>query len=101
MKFDETEDFKKQLEATKKQLLIQIAVSNALARATVSEEESKKYYEENKEEFRTQELITARHILVDSEEEANNIYEEIKNGLDFQKQLKNIQNVLQKLKGEV
>lgn len=83
MKFDETEDFKKQLEATKKQLLIQIAVSNALARATVSEEESKKYYEENKEEFRTQELITARHILVDSEEEANNIYEEIKNGLDF------------------
>ncbi|MBE1306248.1 peptidylprolyl isomerase [Clostridium botulinum] len=83
MKFDETEDFKKQLEATKKQLLIQVAVSNALARATVSEEESKKYYEENKEEFRTQELITARHILVDSEEEANNIYEEIKNGLDF------------------
>ncbi|MCS4464775.1 hypothetical protein JTT01_14610 [Clostridium botulinum] len=49
-----------------------------MARATVSEEESKKYYEENKEEFRTQELITARHILVDSEEEANNIYEEIK-----------------------
>ncbi|KRU28481.1 PpiC-type peptidyl-prolyl cis-trans isomerase [Clostridium sporogenes] len=83
MKFDETEDFKKQLEATKKQLLIQIAVSNVLARATVSEEESKKYYEENKEEFRTQELITARHILVDSEEEANNIYEEIKDGLDF------------------
>ncbi len=41
MKFDETEDFKKQLEATKKQLLIQVAVSNVLARATVSEEESK------------------------------------------------------------
>ncbi len=43
----------------------------------------KKYYEENKEEFRTQELITARHILVDSEDEANSIYGEIKNGLDF------------------
>ncbi|MGU9540015.1 peptidylprolyl isomerase [Clostridium tepidum] len=83
MKFDETEDFKKQLEATKKQLLIQVAVSSVLARATVSEEEIKKYYEDNKEEFRTQELITARHILVDSIDEANNIYEEIKNGLDF------------------
>ncbi len=42
MKVDETEDFKKQLEATKKQLLIQVAVSNVLARATVSEEEAKK-----------------------------------------------------------
>lgn len=83
MKFDETEDFKKQLEATKKQLLIQVVVSSVLARATVSEEEIKKYYEDNKEEFRTQELITARHILVDSIDEANNIYEEIKNGLDF------------------
>ncbi len=83
MKFDETEDFRKQLEATKKQLLIQVAVSSVLATATVSEEEIKKYYEDNKEEFRTQELITARHILVDSLDEANNIYEEIKNGLDF------------------
>ncbi|MDS1005390.1 peptidylprolyl isomerase [Clostridium sporogenes] len=83
MKFDETEDFRKQLEATKKQLLIQVAVSSVLARATVSEEEIKKYYEDNKEEFRTQELITARHILVDSLDEANNIYEEVKNGLDF------------------
>ncbi|MGO5067428.1 peptidylprolyl isomerase [Clostridium sporogenes] len=83
MKFDETEDFRKQLEATKKQLLIQVAVSSVLARATVSEEEIKKYYGDNKEEFRTQELITARHILVDSLDEANNIYEEIKNGLDF------------------
>ncbi|EJO5349592.1 peptidylprolyl isomerase [Clostridium botulinum] len=85
MKFDETEDFKKQLEATKKQLLIQVAVSSVLARATVSEEEVKKYYEDNKEEFNTQELITARHILVDSLDEANKIYEEIENGLDFSK----------------
>lgn len=84
-KFDETEDFKKQLEATKKQLLIQVAVSSVLARAKVSEDEVKKYYEENKEEFKTPELITARHILVDSEDEANSIYKEIQDGLDFSK----------------
>ncbi len=67
---DKDEEFLKQLEAAKKQLMIQVAVSNVLARATVSEEDVKNYYENNKDQFKTQELITARHILVDTLEEA-------------------------------
>lgn len=82
---DKDEEFLKQLEAAKKQLMIQVAVSNVLARATVSEEDVKNYYENNKDQFKTQELITARHILVDTLEEAEKISKEIKEGLDFSK----------------
>lgn len=43
----------------------------------VSEDEMKTYYERSKQE------IKARHILVDKEEDAKKIYEELKNGADF------------------
>jgi len=50
---------------------------------TFQEEEMKKYYEENKEQFNTPELVRASHILVDSQVEAEEILSELKNGGDF------------------
>ncbi|WP_050606185.1 peptidylprolyl isomerase [Clostridium niameyense] len=85
MEVDKTEEFLKQLEATKKQLLIQSTVSNILASVSVSEEEAKDYYANNKSNFKTQDLITARHILVDTLEEAEKIAKEIEAGLEFSK----------------
>lgn len=44
---------------------------------------AKDYYESNKDQFNTDEEVLASHILVDTEEEAKSLIEEIKNGADI------------------
>ncbi|MFD3158678.1 peptidylprolyl isomerase [Haloimpatiens sp. FM7330] len=81
---DKDEIFQKQLELIKKDALIQYSVQKILKDVKVEESEVKDYYETNKEQFKTPPTVTAKHILVDSEEEAKKIAEEIKNGLSFE-----------------
>lgn len=81
---EETEEFKSQLELLKKDLLIQAAVKKVLDVVTISDEEVKKYFDENKEMFKGEASVRAKHILVDSEEKANEIKEKINNGLGFE-----------------
>lgn len=45
---------------------------------------AREYYEANKDQFVGQEEVLATHILVDTEEEAKKLIEEIKNGADMQ-----------------
>jgi foldase protein PrsA len=49
----------------------------------VTEEEMKTYFEENKESFDQQEQVKASHILVEDEETAKKLKEELDNGKDF------------------
>ena len=49
-----------------------------LSEVTVTDDEIKKYYDENKSQFVEQPKVSAKHILVETEEEANSIKEEIK-----------------------
>ncbi|MGU4650769.1 peptidylprolyl isomerase, partial [Escherichia coli] len=51
----------------------------------VSDEEIKKYYDENKERYSTPEQVKASHILVKTKEEADNILRQLKEGSDFSK----------------
>lgn len=51
----------------------------------ISEEEMLDYYEENKEAFGEAEQVKARHILVETEEEAREISKELESGGDFAK----------------
>lgn len=81
---EETEEFKSQLELLKKDLLIQAAVKKVLDVVTISDEEVKKYFDDNKEMFKGEASVRAKHILVDSEEKANEIKEKINNGLCFE-----------------
>ncbi len=50
---------------------------------TISEEDMKKYFEENTSSFATEEQVKASHILVDSEEKAKEVKDKIDQGGDF------------------
>lgn len=70
-----------ELEAMKadfeEQMLAQNEINEAFASVEVSEEEAKTYYEDCKETFRSEEQVNARHILVDSLEQCQEIRNKI------------------------
>lgn len=72
------------VDVLKAQLENELKVKKLLEKqVTIQDEEMKKYYEENKEQFNTPELVRASHILVDSQAEAEKILNDLKNGGDF------------------
>lgn len=83
-KMEEEKDFIEQLEVIKKDLLTQYTISKLLSEVTISEEEVEEYYNNNKERFKTEESIVAKHILVTTLEEAKNVLEEIEKGMSFE-----------------
>ena len=72
--------FRAQLAALKEELLVNYAVEKAISAVNVTEDDLKKYYEENKAQFISPESVNASHILVDSEEKANEILADINAG---------------------
>ncbi|MFL0270297.1 peptidylprolyl isomerase [Candidatus Clostridium radicumherbarum] len=72
------------LEAAKKELLTQTAIRHILKDVKVTDEEVKNYYEANKNYFMNEEVVSARHILVDSLELANEIKNKVDDGLNFE-----------------
>jgi len=72
--------FREQLAKVKESMLINYAGEKAIASARVDEAEARAYFDENKEQFITEESVNASHILVKTEEEANKILEDINSG---------------------
>ena len=72
--------FREQLNRLKDNLLVSYAGEKAFASVTVNDAEVREYYEANKAQFQTGETVNASHILVDTEEKARAIYEEIASG---------------------
>lgn len=81
---DKEEDFLKVLEKTKESMLKTYSLGKLLSTVTVSDEEMKEFYEKNKNLFTKGESAKASHILVEEEDKAQDIYEKIKNGEDFE-----------------
>ncbi|NLK98979.1 peptidylprolyl isomerase [Defluviitalea saccharophila] len=81
--FDKEESFVVVLEQMKKSLLMQYAANKLMTSVSVDDEEVRAYFEANKSIFAQPKTVAASHILVDSEEEALKILDEINNGLDF------------------
>ena len=79
-KLDETEEFKEMLEKARKEILAQTAINSVLKDITVTEEEMQAFYKENPDHFAEPESAHAKHILVDTEEKAQEIMASIEKG---------------------
>lgn len=80
---DKEEEFQKVLKKTEDSLLKTYAIGKLLENVKASEKEVEEFYNKNAEKYDTPAGVHASHILVDSEEKANEIYEELQNGADF------------------
>lgn len=71
-------EYKKVQEKVKKEIAVQIWQKKQLDKVKVSEKESKKYYNDNKGEFKEKDSVHARHILVKTKEEADALLKDLK-----------------------
>lgn len=83
-KLDEQDEFTKLLDETKATLLKSYALGKLIENEVASNEDIKAYYEENKEKFTKDATVEAKHILVEEEEMASKIADEINEGLSFE-----------------
>ena len=79
-KMDETDEFKEALERAKKEILAQTAINSVLKDIVVTEEELQAFYKEHPDHFTEGETSHAKHILVDTEEKAQEIMVAIEKG---------------------
>ncbi len=81
---EQEKEFQTRLADIKEQLIIESVLKKKVASdAKLSDEEAKKYYETNKDQFKKDQEINTRHIVVKTEEEARQIKDKIQNGEDF------------------
>lgn len=81
-KLAETDDFRRKLANARSKLLME-ALLQAEAKAAVTDEAMKKVYDEAIKQMADEEEVSARHILVETEDEAKNILADLKKGGDF------------------
>ena len=72
--------FKDQLAAVKEQLLMEYAISKCVESVRITEDEVRGYYDSHKSEMVEDETVNASHILVDSEDKANELLAAINAG---------------------
>ena len=72
MELDKTEEYKSALEQMERDLLTQMTINKVLSDVTVTDADAETFYNEHEEEFKTPEMVSAKHILVDSEEKISN-----------------------------
>ncbi len=73
-------EFKAEFQKVKEGMLADFALKKALDKVTVTDDESKKYYDDNKAQFVAGETVGASHILVETEEKASEIFKMIESG---------------------
>lgn len=83
-KMDEEEAFIQMLEEAKVNMLKSYALNKLISNIDATDEELEEYYQSHKEYFKQEESLKASHILVDDESKAEDIIQEIKDGLSFE-----------------
>ncbi len=71
-------EYLKLLERDKDELLVQTWIKKQFDNTVVSDSEAKAYYDKHKDEFKIPEQVHARHILVKTEKEAQDIIDQLK-----------------------
>ena len=81
-KIDASDDFKQQLEFARKKLLM-AKLLDSEAKAASTDEAMRKVYDDATKQMKPEEEVHARHILVETEDEAKAVKEELQKGADF------------------
>jgi peptidyl-prolyl cis-trans isomerase C len=81
-KIENTDDFKKRLSFTRRRLMMDSLLA-AEGKAATTADAMKKVYEEAAKQITGEVEVHARHILVETEDEAKAVVEELKKGADF------------------
>src|SRR5437588_5712540 len=81
-KIQDGEDFKKRLAFTRSRLLMDSLLASE-GKAATTDDAMKKVYEQASKEITGEEEVHARHILVETEDDAKAVEEELKKGADF------------------
>jgi peptidyl-prolyl cis-trans isomerase C len=81
-KIENTDDFKRRLAFTRNRLLMDSLLASE-GKAATTDEAMKKVYEEASKQITGEQEVHARHVLVETEDEAKAILAELKKGADF------------------
>src|ERR1700716_2014234 len=81
-KVENNEDFKKRLAFTRSRLLMDSLLASE-GKAATTDDAMKKVYEDASKQIAGEQEVHARHILVETEDEAKAVAEELKKGADF------------------
>jgi peptidyl-prolyl cis-trans isomerase C len=81
-KIDDNEDFKRQMAFIRNKLLMETMMQTE-GKAALSEAALHKVYDDATKQMTSEEEVRARHILVETEDEAKAILAELKGGADF------------------
>ena len=82
---DKGPEIEDKLQDLRKRLIVESFLKKKVeVESKVSDEDMKKFYEQNKEKFKSGEQIKASHILVKSEKEAKEILARLKSGGNFE-----------------
>src|ERR1700732_3217203 len=81
-KVQDGEDFKKRLAFTRSRLLMDSLLASE-GKAATTDDAMKKVYEDASKQIAGEQEVHARHILVETEDEAKAVAEELKKGADF------------------
>ena len=88
---ENTPAVKEKLEELKKRLVVEAYLKKKVEeQAKVSDEDLKKFYDENKDKFKTGDQVRASHILVKSEKEAKDVLAQLKAGGNFEELAKKL-----------
>ena len=83
-KIRESREYKETLAKMEHELASHMAATSVIDQVTITEEEVKSYYDQNPAQFVSDEQVKAKHILVEKEEDAKRIAQEISEGKNFE-----------------
>lgn len=74
------EEFKLEMKRVQDNMLKQYAINKVLTSISLTDEEKRAFFDANRDKFNKPETATAKHILVDTEDKANDLLTKINNG---------------------